>query len=221
MEETAEEVEQDNLIPMDHPERKRFQNLLDWMQNGGADFSKLKLRYYSENYRGVHASRNIVNGETVLFVPLKQIVTLEMAFKSPIGQLMYEKGLRTRLISPKHSFLGTYLMQERRKADKQFTEYLDILPKSLRDFPIFFTEAERHWLKGSPFLDQIIEKIEDIKIDYDLICREVPDFAQFSLREYSEVRMMVSSRIFGITVDGVKTDGFVPYADMLNHRRPR
>jgi histone-lysine N-methyltransferase SETD3 len=33
--------------------------------------------------------------------------------------------------------------------------------------------------------------------------------------------MMVSSRIFGITVEGVKTDGFVPLADMLNHRRPK
>ena len=33
--------------------------------------------------------------------------------------------------------------------------------------------------------------------------------------------MMVCSRIFGIQVNGVKTDGFVPYADMLNHKRPR
>jgi len=33
--------------------------------------------------------------------------------------------------------------------------------------------------------------------------------------------MMVSSRIFGIQVEGVKTDGFVAYADMLNHKRPR
>lgn len=41
----------------------------------------------------------------------------------------------------------------------EFKEYLDILPKSLRDFPIFFTEDERKWLKGSPFLDQIYEKI--------------------------------------------------------------
>jgi len=49
----------------------------------------------------------------------------------------------------------------------------------------------------------------------------VPDFAQFPLREYSEIRMMVSSRIFGIQVEGVKTDGFVAYADMLNHKRPR
>jgi len=33
--------------------------------------------------------------------------------------------------------------------------------------------------------------------------------------------MIVASRIFGITIEGVKTDAFVPYADMLNHRRPR
>ena len=64
------------------------------MKNGKADFSKLKLRYYSENYRGVHASRDIKNGETILLVPLNQIINLEMAFKSPIGKLMYEKGLR-------------------------------------------------------------------------------------------------------------------------------
>ena len=33
--------------------------------------------------------------------------------------------------------------------------------------------------------------------------------------------MMVSSRIFGIQMEGLKTDGFVAYADMLNHKRPR
>ena len=54
-----------------------------------------------------------------------------------------------------------------------------------------------------------------------MICKEVPEFAQFPIREYSEIRMMVSSRIFGIQIDGVKTDGFVAYADMLNHKRPR
>lgn len=64
------------------------------MKNGGSDFSKLKLRYYSDNYRGVHAKNDIKAGETVLLVPLKQIITLEMAFKSPIGKQMYEHGLR-------------------------------------------------------------------------------------------------------------------------------
>lgn len=127
--------------------------MLDWMIEKGSDFSKLKLRYYAENYRGVHALNDIKNGDTVLFVPLPLIITLEMAFKSPIGKLMYEKGLRQRLISPKHSFLGTYLMQERRKEVTHFAQYLDILPKSLRDFPIFFTDEELAFLKGSPFLN--------------------------------------------------------------------
>jgi hypothetical protein len=50
------------------------------------------------------------------------------------------------------------------------------LPKSLNDFPIFFTDKERDLLKGSPFLQQILEKIDDIRIDYDLICKEVPEY---------------------------------------------
>lgn len=63
----------------------------------------------------------------------------------------------------------------------------------------------------------ITDKIRDIQTDYNMITTEVIEFKQFSLKEYSEMRMMVCSRIFGITIEGVKTDGFVAYADMLNH----
>lgn len=147
------------------------------MEKHGSDFSKLKLRYYTENYRGVHAGQPVKNGETILYVPLPLIITLEMAFKSPVGKLMYEMGLRQRLISPKHSFLGTFLLQEQLKKETPFAEYLDILPKSLRDFPVFFTPEEKALLEGSPFLSQINEKIDDIKSDYDLICKEVPSYS--------------------------------------------
>jgi hypothetical protein len=43
-----------------------------------------------------------------------------MAFATPIGKLMYEKGLRQRLISPKHNFLGAFILQERRKYNSPF-----------------------------------------------------------------------------------------------------
>lgn len=33
--------------------------------------------------------------------------------------------------------------------------------------------------------------------------------------------MVVSSRIFGVSVHGVKTDALVPLADMLNHKDPK
>lgn len=32
---------------------------------------------------------------------------------------------------------------------------------------------------------------------------------------------MVSSRIFGLVISGVKTEVLVPFADMLNHKLPK
>jgi hypothetical protein len=34
-------------------------------------------------------------------------------------------------------------------------------------------------------------------------------------------RSVVITRIFGLMINGTKTDGLVPMADMLNHKRPR
>jgi histone-lysine N-methyltransferase SETD3 len=172
--------------------------MLKWLLDGGSKFDKIKIRYYAEDYRGVHAARNIKKGETILYVPKHQIITLELAFASPVGKRMYEKGLRQRLISPKHSFLSTFIMQERRKPDTIWFSYLDILPKNFSNFPVFFEDDDKKWLEGSPFLEQIAEKIDDIKKDYELICKEVPEYTQFPILEYSQMRHMVSSRIFGI-----------------------
>ena len=215
------EAKEDDYLPV--PEEKvRFETMFNWMKKDGAEFDKLKMRYYAPDYRGVHAAREIQKGETILYVPKKEIITLEMAMESPIGAKMKAKNHRQRLISPKHSFLATYIMQDRRKeGGSYYDDYIDILPKAFDNFPIFYSIEERKWLEGSPFQNQISEKIKDIKQDYKMICDEVPEYTQFTLKEYSEIRMMVCSRIFGIEIEGVKTDGFVPYADMLNHKRPR
>jgi histone-lysine N-methyltransferase SETD3 len=190
-----------------------------WLREGGAVFPKLTLQFYSADYRGVHASTHVFKNELILFVPKTHILTLEMAKASPIGRKM--ELAKLNLISPKHCFLSSLILQERRVQDSFWQPYLDILPKSFTCFPIFFTPDEKAWLTGSPFLRQIEDKIEDIKVDYDMILAIAPEFGQFSVREFSEIRVSVSSRIFGMEIDGVKTDGFVPLADMLNHKRPR
>ena len=157
-----------------------------------------------------------------MLVPKDQIITLEMAEESPIGSKMMYHNLKSRLLSPKHGFLTTYILQEKKKGEEsKYFPFIDILPKTFENFPIFFTPEEKEWLRGSPFLDQVEEKIIDVKTDFDLICDKVPEYSQFSLTEFSEIRMMVSSRIFGMNILGKKTDGFVPMADMLNHKRPK
>lgn len=71
-------------------------------------------------------------------------------------------------------------------------------------------------------LEQVRDKINDIEYDYKLIGKVEPEFQQrYSLEEFSKMRMIVSSRIFGIKINGKKTDCLCPLADMLNHYRPR
>lgn len=70
-EETKKEYEEDNSLPSDHPERVRFDNLLKWLSEGGSKFDKLKIRYYTADYRGVHAARDIKKGEIILYIPKK------------------------------------------------------------------------------------------------------------------------------------------------------
>jgi histone-lysine N-methyltransferase SETD3 len=219
--EVKEQYDADHLINVQAEEKDRFERMFKWMKDDGAKFDKLKMRYYGPDYRGVHAARDIKKGEIILYVPKQEIITLEMAMESPIGALMAAKNMRHRLLSPKHSFLSCFIMQEKRKPHSYFKEFIDILPKNFTNFPIFYTVEERAWLEGSAMQNVITDKIKDIATDYNTICTEVPEFKQFSLKEYSEMRMMVCSRIFGISINGVKTDGFVAYADMLNHQRPK
>jgi protein-histidine N-methyltransferase len=191
------------------------------MLEDGAQFEKLKMRYYSDVYRGAHASRDIKKNECILFVPLKEIITLEMCMESPIGTPMFACGHRKRLISPKHSFFSTFLMEEKRKEVSYWHKYIDILPKDLSAYPIFWNEEEMTWIEGTDMVRMVTDKIRDMRQDYDMICREVPEYTQFPFQEYQCMRLLVASRIFGIEISGLKTDGFVPYADMLNHKRPR
>jgi histone-lysine N-methyltransferase SETD3 len=142
-----------------------------------------------------------------------------MAKEAPIGKKLVE--FMYDLNSPKHCLLTSYVLQEFHNPDSKWKYYLDILPKDYSNFPIFYTEEELKLLEGSPFLNTILDKKEDIKKDYDDICMKIPEFSIYTFKEFCEIRMAVSSRIFCVKIDGKKTDVLAPLADMLNHKRPR
>jgi histone-lysine N-methyltransferase SETD3 len=142
-----------------------------------------------------------------------------MAKETPIGKhlatFMYD------LNSPKHCLLSSFLLQEIHNSNSKWKHYIDILPKDYTNFPIFFTDDELGLLTGSPFLLSVLEKREDIRKDYEHVCKRIPEFEKFSFKEFCEARMAVSSRIFCVKIDGRKTDVLAPMADLLNHKRPR
>lgn len=88
--------------------------------------------------------------------------------------------------------------------------------------PIFWSSDELKYLQGSYLLEQIEERNSAIKNDYNEICKLDPTFRDIvTLQEFKWARMCVCSRNFGLNINGLRTAALVPYADMLNHYRPR
>ena len=181
-------------------------------------FPKLEIHFYTDDYRGVLAKNNIMKDEIIMTIPKECLISLETAFETEygkkIGEFMYKE-----LNSPKHCLLTSFLLYEEK--NPKYKYYFDLLPKDFSNFPIFYTPKELEYLKGSPFLFQILEKKEDMKSDYAKLCKYLPDFKQFSYLKFCQARLLISSRIFGISINDNKTDVLAPFADLLNHKRPR
>ena len=181
-------------------------------------FPKLEIHFYTDDYRGVLAKNNIVKDEIIMTIPKECLISLETAFETEygkkIGEFMYKE-----LNSPKHCLLTAFILYEEK--NPKYKYYFDLLPKDFSNFPIFYTQKELEYLKGSPFLLQILEKKDDMKNDYFKLCKYLPDFKQFSYLKFCQARLLISSRIFGISINDNKTDVLAPFADLLNHKRPR
>lgn len=201
------------------PDTDKFARLVDWLVQGGAKFPKLYLKYYTEGFRGVHAATHIAPNTMVLYIPQNYIITSELARASEIGCRITESQV---VLRSKHSYLAAYLLQERDKGAASFwSPYIDILPKSFDNVPLFFRERELGWLEGSFTRSKIADRLESLQAEYDALRRALPEFNQWRFEEFVWARLAVITRIFGLVIDGLKTDGMVPYADMLNHRLPR
>ena len=129
------------------------------------------------------------------------------------------------LDAPKHIFLMIYLLWDRkmRGSSSFFAPYYDILPKSCRNMPVFWSKDELALLEGSHLLVQVADRAAAVKEDYEAILSVAPELLTqvATPDEFLWARMIVCSRNFGLLINGRRTSALVPYADMLNHRRPR
>jgi histone-lysine N-methyltransferase SETD3 len=198
----------------------KFQVFDKWLADNGAKFHKLELRDYGDEMRACHAVSNVDEEETIVEVPLKCLITVEMGKDTQIGRAILDSNIE--LDAPKHIFLMIFMLLDRQNPRSFFQPYYDILPPSLSNMPIFWTPTELGYLEGSYLLQQIEERKAAITADYVAICNIAPDFGlMVTLEEFKWARMCVCSRNFGLIVNGVRTAALVPYADMLNHYRPR
>eukprot|EP00924_Labyrinthula_sp_SR-Ha-C_P009023 maker-scaffold_2-snap-gene-10.0-mRNA-1 protein AED:0.00 eAED:0.00 QI:192/1/1/1/1/1/2/98/596 len=231
-EEIFDEKEEEGIVEyIPEVQVDKFREFEIWLLRNGAEFSGLYLESYAPEVRGVHCVRDIEPYQTILSIPLKCLITDYMGRNcTKLGRELFQKikqreqtfHQKVNLSTPNLIAVVIYILETMQDPNHFFQPYYKILPSDYSNFPIFWTDEKLCWLRGSPILKDIEERKETMKRDYLEICKIIPTFKDtFSFDLFLEVRTAVGSRNFGIIVNNEKRTAMVPYADMLNHLRPR
>lgn len=202
----------------EHEQSDIFKNFFAWLLRGGSKFPLLYLNFYSESYRAINAKRDIAEDEDILYVPHDLIMTSEIARASEIGRAIIKSGVCLR---SRHTYLATYLLAERAKENSFWKPYIDILPQRYDTIPLFFDDELLAELEGSMAIEKIRDRHDSLRMEYGNLVSKVPLMRAFDYESFVWARLVIITRIFGMVIDGQKTEGLVPMADMLNHKRPR
>jgi histone-lysine N-methyltransferase SETD3 len=198
----------------------KFSIFIDWLHASGGNHEQLTLQKYADEMRGVHATRDVAPDETICTIPLKCLITVEMGKSTEVGRKVSMHNLQ--LDAPKHVYVMLFMLMDMQEPESFFRPYYDVLPETLNSMPVFWSEEELSWLQGSYMVSQTRDRKDAIARDYRNICGIAPEFeSAVTLQQFIWARMIVCSRNFGIIVNGLRTSAMVPYADMLNHLRPR
>jgi len=198
-----------------------YRRFSDHLQHHGSTFPYIYMKPIGEGHRGVYAKSHLPPNSVIMKIPQSLLITVEMGETCPVGIAM--KRGSAKLISYKHCCLAVYLIWDRAtNPESTHRPYYQILPDNLSNMPVFWSHEDLELLAGSYILVQIDDRKANIEFDYREILRCYPEFDQLaSLEDFTAARMIVASRNFSIAIGTQKTDALVPYADMLNHKRPR
>ncbi|KAI9033684.1 hypothetical protein CLU79DRAFT_801776 [Phycomyces nitens] len=110
--------------------------------------------------------------------------------------------------------------------DSPWYGYLQALPAG-EDLPIFWSDEDKAWLKGTEMDDAVHNDLNDLKEDYEEIVKPLmakytyiftPKVVEefFSFDKFCKISTLISSRSF--EVDAYHENAMVPFADLFNHR---
>ena len=202
----------------------QYKTYLEYMKNlyeNNIYINKLTVVFQNENMRGIKATENIKKNDILIKIPKDFLITLDKAEEK--YKEMFTPELKNKLSSPNHCILSLFLLSEiKKEKESKWYFYFNFLPKSYLNFPIFYTNKELTLLKGTKFLQSIIQKEKEIKKDYEILSEQIINFSnQNSYEEFCKIRCIISSRIFGLIINNKKTDIIAPFADLLNHKRSK
>ena len=207
------------------------ENFLNWLYENVDSYSQKFLDTIDFNaqnsdgsLRGVVTKGYISKSSTpFIIIPKKMLITDKMGKEIPWGKKL--SGQRSGYITNK-AFLTLYVLFTLDDDSHFFRPYYDFFPVDIGNIPLW----EPVWdgelmneLKGTELHRLIKNKTDSLKKEYETIkkCLGSEFYNKYNYYDYLYIRLLVGSRNFFVTIDGVGTSVLTPFADMLNHTLPK
>ena len=200
-----------------------MEKFINWLEINGVNMENIELMEIEDNERSVVTRKNLKYGEDFFLIPKKLLIMSTNIEKNKIGQIILNLFSNSTTLTKNIINITIFILLSMKGyyGEETFWDpYYDILPKNVKHIPIFWTIKELKFLKGSPLLLDIRDKVKSTKKEYLKLKKneEVPiKEYNITFNDYKKIRSLVSSRNFNLSIDGKQSTTLVPLADMLNH----
>ncbi len=156
----------------------------------------------------------------MISIPNNAIINIFNPDVSPFFKLIGEMPNRDSIA------LSLFYLVENQKENSKFKPYLNYLPKSMSEHPLFYTAEKKDFLKGSYMIERINLWENQIEDEYTQLQKKFSLYEykidNFTLENYKFSRTIVWSRNFSLTYNTDENNNdishfsLIPLADMFN-----
>lgn len=216
-------LEEELLQPM--PDRKSSkEDFLLWLKNNNVEFDGLRIAEYPGMEFGIEAEKDIKEGDMMIAVPRRVMLTVENIHQSPLKELAKKDPL---IVHMPNVALALLLLLHRRDPQSFWKPYINMLPSKYTTV-LYFNPEELMHLKGSPAFEMALRQCRSITRQYayfNKLFQRSNDEASnmlreiFTLEEYCwAVSTVMTRQNAVVSADGGDlTQALIPLWDMCNH----
>jgi len=188
--EAVREIESGHSMCRSLPDRKAaIKPFNTWLQGLGAVINKVEIADFGKQGLGLLVTDDIEDGEQVIRIPRKAMMSVETAKSSSIGTLIERDPL---LKSMPNVALAVHLLIERNSPASIWESYINILPHTYTT-PLYFTQKQLELLKGSPALEDALKQYKFVARQYAYFYRLFANTLLKDYLTYDEYRWAVST----------------------------
>merc|ERR1719445_473808 len=217
--EKVREIEGGHSMCRTLPDRKAaIKPFLSWIAGLGGVMDGVEVADYGASGLGLKVSRDLKEGEEVIRIPQKAMMSVDTAKASSIGTLIEKDPL---LQTMANVVLAVHLLIERNSPASIWEPYINTLPHSYTTV-LYYSCQQFEQLKGSPAIEDALKQYKFVARQYAYFYRL---FANTMLKDYltyDEYRWAVSTVMTRQNlVPGRETssaiNSLIPFWDLANH----